>query len=76
MFGAFCRFEVRKCCPSSQPEKDDNDKADLLGDFPPGQVKAPILQATMIEQHVVAVAQIIAHTLLCTAEQNSLTPAW
>ena len=46
------------------------------GIFPPGQVKAPILQATMIEQHVVAVAQIIAHTLLCTAEQNSLTPAW
>ena len=48
----------------------------FLGDFPPGQVKAPILQATMIEQHVVAVAQIIAHTLLCTDEQNSLIPAW
>ena len=46
------------------------------GIFAPGQVKAPILQATMIEQRVVAVAQIIAHTLLCTAEQNSLTSAW
>ena len=76
MFGAFCRFEVRKCCLSNQLEKDDDDKTDVLGDFPPGQVKAPILQATMIEQRVVAVAQIIAHTLLCTAEQNSLTSAW
>ena len=74
MFGAFCRFEVRKCCPSNQLEQDDNDKADLIS--PPGQVKAAIPQATMIEQLVVAVAQIIAHTLLCTAEQNSLTPAW
>ena len=44
------------------------------GISPPGQVKAPILQTTMIEQHVVAVAQIIAYTLLCTAEQNYLTP--
>ena len=35
MFGAFCRFEVRKRCPSSQPEKHDDDKTDVLGNFPP-----------------------------------------